>query len=532
MNYNYKKMNFNFINFLKKNLLDFLKNYKYYSFFNKHNKELFKEFRKYNDTKNKNVIFVELYADCSGLVAFSYLSNLLSKKHNARIIAVSIFFKTSTLHRLTHYIGEKLSLGTYLIYKSFNCTNFEKVIPKIKKKPKIHIKDKREILKLKYKNILVGDLIYDSYLRYNSKATIDINSKHFKEFLVGCYGYFDSVYELCNKYEVKASISSHTVYLGAFMGRLIAAIGGESYCAGITHIAKLTDKEFLLQRYEHYKDEFERFTKEKQEIYIEKSKELFIAKISGEESSNMENLKFSPFAKKSTFGDVIKKSEKIKVLIASHCFSDSPHSFGNWYFPDFIEWLNHLGKISDETDYEWYFKPHPNNVNNNKDAIHNFLNEYKKIKLIPITTSHHDLKGKIDFVVTVWGNIAMDLAALNINVINTITNGRFSSFNFNLNPKTFEEYDYLLRNLSEDKKIKINQNDLYKAFYMSNIENNSNTFLKDYIKSIREIGWKNKNTAIFFKVWLSQIDKEYHYSIINKISKFINTKHSSFKRMK
>ena len=520
-------------------VFDQIKNLESFYNISKHNKKYFKEFEKYSNKRNKNVIFIELYGDCSGLVAFSYLANLLAKKHDARIIAVMFMLSTSKFHRFAHYVAEKFSLSNYSVYKSFNCKKFIRVLPELKIKTEIHIKDKNEILKLKYKNVLVGDLIYDSYLRFNSKATIDINDIHFKNYLVRCYAYFDSVYELCNKYNVKASVNSHSVYLGAFTGRLVAKMGGEHYCSGITHIAKFTDKEFILQRYEEYKNNFKTFSEEKQKICLEKTKKLIHDKISGKESSNMENLKFSPFslevnsvAKNTPTEELIKESKRIKVLIASHCFSDSPHGFGNWYFPDFTEWLNYLGEISNETDYDWYFKPHPNNVDNNKDFIENFLNKYKKIKLIPITTSHHDLKNKIDFVVTVWGNIAMDLAALNINVINTITNGRFSSFNFNINPKTFQEYDHLLRNLSEDKKIEIDQNELYKCYYMHNIEYGPNIFVKDYVSTIRKLGWENKIKGVFFKLWLSQIDREKHYSIINNISEFINTKHSSFKRMK
>ena len=523
---------YSLFNSILSKIYDQIKNFKYFFNMSKLNKSYFEEFKKYSNKKNKDVIFVELYGDSSGLVAFSYLANLLAKKYDARIIAITVLFRTSKIHRLAHYVAEKLSLSNYLIYKSFNCKEFIRVIPKLNIKPEIHIKDKNEILKLKYKDVLVGDLIYDSYLRYFSKATIDINDIHFKDFLGRCYAYFDSVYELCNKYNVKASINSHTVYLGAFMGRLISKMGGESYCSGITHIAKLTDKEFILQRHEEYKNNFEAFSEEKQRRCIVETKKLFDDKILGKESSNMENLKFSPFSKNNPTKELIKENRRIKVLIASHCFSDSPHAFGNWYFSDFSEWLNYLGEVSNETDYEWYIKPHPNNLNNNKDFIESFLNKYKKIKLIPITTSHHYLKNKIDFVVTVWGNIAMDLAALNINVINTVTNGRFSSFDFNINPKTFQEYDYLLKNLNEDKKIKIDQNELYKCFYMHSVENNPNIFLKNYVKTVREIGWENKNKGMFFKIWISQINREHHYSLINKISKFINTKHSSFKRIK
>ena len=46
---------------------------------------------------------------------------------------------------------------------------------------------------------------------------------------------------------------------------------------------------------------------------------------------NMGALKQSPFHKKIN-KDLIKKSNKIKVLVATQCLIDSPHAFGNWFF--------------------------------------------------------------------------------------------------------------------------------------------------------------------------------------------------------
>ena len=42
---------------------------------------------------------------------------------------------------------------------------------------------------------------------------------------------------------------------------------------------------------------------------------------------------------------LIKKSNKTKILIAAHCFFDSPHAYGNNLFPDFYEWLLFLGNM-------------------------------------------------------------------------------------------------------------------------------------------------------------------------------------------
>ena len=73
---------------------------------------------------------------------------------------------------------------------------------------------------------------------------------------------------------------------------------------------------------------------------------------------------------------LIKKSEKIKILIATHCFFDSPHSYGKNIFPDFYEWLDYLGKISNKTDYDWYIKLHPNYHPLTMNVINHFLKKH------------------------------------------------------------------------------------------------------------------------------------------------------------
>ena len=55
----------------------------------------------------------------------------------------------------------------------------------------------------------------------------------------------------------------------------------------------------------------------------------------------------------------LNKDSKVKVLVAAHCFTDSPHVFGDNLFVDFYEWVDYLGRVSDKTNYSWYIKLHP-----------------------------------------------------------------------------------------------------------------------------------------------------------------------------
>ena len=219
----------------------------------------------------------------------------------------------------------------------------------------------------------------------------------------------------------------------------------------------------------------------------------------------MVGLSSSPF-KKRIDKKLIKKSKKIKVLVATQCLIDSPHAFGNWFFSDFVEWLDYLGKISLKTDYEWYIKPHPNNLRRNKVFLDHYLNKYKKFKLIPAETSHYTLKNKIDFVLTNWGNIGMDLALLNIKVLNTHHNGRFSAFNFNINSNNFKDYNSKILNLNKLKKFKINKNEIYESYFMHNFYYGPNWIIDNLVKEMVKIGWYKKDGVDIYDYYMKKFN--------------------------
>ena len=91
------------------------------------------------------------------------------------------------------------------------------------------------------------------------------------------------------------------------------------------------------------------------------------------------------YSTKSAYGKIKKKrlikvSKKIKILIAAHCFSDSPHSYGYNIFDDFYDWIENLGIISEKTDYDWYVKTHPDYIESSKLTLIKLIKKYPKLK--------------------------------------------------------------------------------------------------------------------------------------------------------
>ena len=84
----------------------------------------------------------------------------------------------------------------------------EKIFKNVSKE----IKNKRDLENLKIYGVWIGDLIYDSYLKFFNEETINIKSLKFKEYLKDEISLFLFWQKYINKNDVKALIISHSVY--------------------------------------------------------------------------------------------------------------------------------------------------------------------------------------------------------------------------------------------------------------------------------------------------------------------------------
>ena len=114
------------------------------------------------------------------------------------------------------------------MYKSFGIDTL--IIPKknpslveidlIFKKIMKKVKSKKDILKIKIYTILIGDLIYDGFLRENRLSTIDVESNIFHQYLKRSIELFLYWHDYFNKNNVEGIVLSHSVYLTAIPVRI------------------------------------------------------------------------------------------------------------------------------------------------------------------------------------------------------------------------------------------------------------------------------------------------------------------------
>ncbi len=196
-------------------------------------------------SNSKNIILNEISDIRSFAIPSSYFCKSLSQLVDAKIIS---YYVTLDPFKANYKFFLNLinPLSTYYLYKSFsNKILFSVSNTKKNKRIFKNIKSKQDLLNFKYKNIEIGDLIYDEYLTMYKLPTINIKSKQFRDFLFNVENfifYWDN-YLINNN--VKAVVTSHSVYMMGMLNRLAITNNIPSYQVTANVTYRLTKKQFI-----------------------------------------------------------------------------------------------------------------------------------------------------------------------------------------------------------------------------------------------------------------------------------------------
>lgn len=489
--------------------------------FKKKNKRLFSK----NYNKSENIVLMEIFDHPSSQICYSYFSNILSKLNNSKV--VSIFPRKASLK---NYLYNRFSpFSPYAIQKSYGSTQM--INPKLSKKISMNIfkkiNTKKDILKISLNKIHIGDLIYDEYLAINKKSTIDLESKHFKNYLKDSFRLFHFWYEYIKNNKVKSLILSHSVYLVGLPGRIAIHFNIPVYNVMATSAYHLDNKNFLtLLNFEFSMKKFLQLKKGiKKKLILNAKKEInnrFRGLLDIRQLNNrIASRSFSSIDKNKR---VLNKNSKFKILVATHCFQDAVHVYGNFLFEDFFEWLDFLGSQSNKlNNYEWYLKCHPAVFDRNEETLIYFTKKYPNLILLPKNVTHNQLIYEgIGVALTVYGSIGHEYPLFGIPVVNASSHGPHDLYKFNFYPKTKNEYLKLIHNLP---KLKVNKEKAKHQIY----EYFAIRFLTDYNiykkYNINPAQYRNiTQGSNLYRIWMKEFSLTHHEKILRDYETFIKNK--------
>lgn len=479
-----------------------------------------------------SVVLFELNEINSAQIAYSYLANVLASKHDADIVAYTPDNRGSSFgSQLKRFL--LLLSPAAKIYRSFGAR--ELLLPRLSLEQTreaqkifdsvlVNIKTKEDIESLTINGVWIGDLVYDSYLKHYKKPTIDRDAADFQESLKHSIELYVFWSGYISEHDVRAINVSHCVYFQAIPLRIAVAKNIPVYQINATHAYRLDARNlFAYNDFLHFRQRFAALPPSVQESGLKVAEERVNRRLAGEVGVDM------AYSKKSAYGAVkqerlLKESPRKKVLIATHCFFDSPHSYGNNLFPDFYEWLDFLGRMTEKTDYDWYIKTHPDYLQGTKEIIDSFVEKYPKFTCLPADSSHHQLIAEgIDVALTVYGTIGFEYASLGIPVINASLNNPHMAYDFNIHPKSINEYERLLLNLDKIE-LAIDQRQIHEYYFMKHIYNTQDWLFNNYNQLIKDIGgYRGQLTPRVYEKWLDEWTPTKHENTIQTLKNFVES---------
>ena len=479
-------------------------------------------------TNNRNeCIIINGYQDYYSLI-FSFLLNKEKKFKNYDLVIYLPFFKLNKYNFRKNFItfATFFYINTFKSFLlNFKWKNMYSLVSKknlyffnlnlfieldyLKKSEKIlkECKNKLELKLLKYNNILIGDLIYDTYLRFSGEPTVNLRSPFLVEILSKTIQLHDYLKKINIKFNIKYFMSQQHSYI--FHGlpfRFFQKTNVMSY---------------------HFDNRFNYLRKQNKNIkFLRKDFSLFpkvFSKLNNKSSRLAEahNLLKSKFK-----GNIIKQerwmplsvyhkkklniNKKINAVIFMHCFVDSPTARGDSIFEDFYHWivetLEFLKKLGLEESV--IIKPHPNSQ---PDSIkfENFLkSKYNKFIWVDRNASNASIfKLKPKCGISVYGTVLHELAYYNIVPISAGTNPCLA-YKFVNTAKTKSEYFSLIDKAIKNKnKFKININEILEMVYCYYLLDDTRDDLIAKKMNLKNIinETQSNSLAIFQKLFIKKI---------------------------
>ena len=323
-------------------------------------------------------------------------SHFLSKKHFKFIDLVKKLLRND--ERLVDAIG---GIPLALPHK--------KVVPE-----RIKFTDKEQLISYEIDNILVGDLIYDTYLKNLRKPTVDMEDPYLSYLIGEAKELIKRYNHIISECKPDAIFISHAVYLVfGILTRVALSRGKRVFVFGNSRgrqVLKLKHNHpFQTPEYDRYPDYYNAMNDKTQ------LRQSAIRQLESRFKGNIDNA--TQYMRKSAYSDTseIYDLEEFGgtkcILIMAHSFLDSPHLYGRLLFPDFWTWIEETINIAKERGYQIFIKPHPNGLMGEDEIVDSLYSRFPFITIIDKQTPNNALiNAQFDLCVTVYGTVAHEFS--------------------------------------------------------------------------------------------------------------------------
>ncbi len=377
------------------------------------------------------------------------------------------------------------------------------------------------VLSYSYKDVYLGDLIYDQLVRTGKRVTIGriISHKDFINLLK-----FMMTVEAADKL-------FRTANLGYFLAGDMICKGGiwcrfaRKYGAQIivvttgrkTYTYPINDKKVGF--YELYRKVLPICIENASSNWEGQINDKLVEMFSGKGDWNVRNAYLNKMvADRNTILDELDiNNGKQNVVVMVHCFSDAPHGVGDNLHKDYYEWfVETLKIIRDINNVNWIIKGHPGHYAYGESGMTEKLFEkYKSnnMRWFPEKYSTSTVAKFADVILTIRGTAGMEMACQGIPCV-LAGKSYYSDGEYAITPETIEEYNDVLKHLDNVKRLDEQQIKQAKKVFWAYLD--MNELVKD---DLQAMAWNYYERYLENTKKKEEIQSEYMRSLMKSKTK-------------
>jgi hypothetical protein len=353
------------------------------------------------------------------------------------------------------------------LYKAIGIQNIQKIESSFffKEKNKFFFKNKSDVINFKINNINIGDILYDTYLRFRAMPTLFLKDRFLYKLVWKCSYIISNLEELMKKYKFVYFFTSYSSYVHHglparyFLKKKVIVFSGKNSNAYNKKLSK--NKLSHVEDFKKYKIYHDKIKNNK--IFLKYSKDDLLKRFS--KKSNITNINYLFTDTYNGQQDKYKEINKLKNIdgvLFLQDFYDSPHDWGNLLFIDYYIWtiftLNTIRKYK----LRIAIKPHPNSKYYSPDSValyKRLKNRYSGLVWLDEDLANRIIFKKIKFGISATGSVLFELAYHKIKAISCGDHPSID-FNFTINAKNKYKYKKILLNINSIKKPSYSKKDL------------------------------------------------------------------------
>ena len=312
-----------------------------------------------------------------------------------------------------------------------------------------NLDSKSALIKMAIDDIVVGDLINDSFLRFKPAPSVDLKDLYLLILLWQAHRDVRRAKAYFARIKPKLYLTSYSTYTQHGIPVRVAL----NHKVRVYSFGNYQEfaKELSIEDWVHTKnpDSYAKDFAEMdaQEMKLAIAETGLVTRLSGGIDSATAYMKKSAYAESGLEVPDVRNA----AVVFLHDFYDSPHVYREMFFPDFWEWITFTIDTLTRLGLPFFLKPHPNQISLSDAVLNELRTRYPNLSIIPYGVTNKQLaEAGMACAVTVYGTVAHEMAYLGVPTI-ACTNHPHISFDFCKTAKSCVEYAELLQHIGNIK---------------------------------------------------------------------------------